>query len=166
MGRSSGNLRLPPSVPPFPSASARSKAGEWPLQSFLEFGALPGAVPCARLHARNVLWEWGLTRLSDSVELLVSELISNAVNASRSMAQMLPVRLWLLAGTARVLIMVWDASPRPPERTEVSEESESGRGLLLVEAISTRWDWYFTQDGAGGKVVWALAGAEIAADAA
>jgi hypothetical protein len=39
----------------------------------------------------------------------------------------------------------------------VSEDAESGRGLLLVDAISKRWDWYFPQDGAGGKVVWALA---------
>jgi hypothetical protein len=32
---------------------------QWPLQSFLELGALPGAVPCARLHTRHLLWEWG-----------------------------------------------------------------------------------------------------------
>ena|ERR1035438_767306 len=34
-------------------------AARWPCQSFLELGALPGAAPCARLHARQVLWEWG-----------------------------------------------------------------------------------------------------------
>ena len=33
--------------------------GGWALQDFLEFGALVSAVPCARLHARQVLWEWG-----------------------------------------------------------------------------------------------------------
>ena len=33
------------------------------------------------------------------------------------------------------------------------DDAESGRGLLLVEAISTRWGWYATSD---GKVVWAL----------
>ena len=37
--------------------------GRWPLRSFLELGALPSAVPCARLHARQVLWEWRLTGL-------------------------------------------------------------------------------------------------------
>ena len=42
--------------------------GDWPLQDSLELGALPGAVPCARLHARQVLWEWGLTRLSENAE--------------------------------------------------------------------------------------------------
>lgn len=29
----------------------------WPLRSYLELGILPSAVPCARLHARNILWE-------------------------------------------------------------------------------------------------------------
>ncbi len=33
-------------------------AGEWLLQDFIELGALPGAVPCARLHVRQVLWEY------------------------------------------------------------------------------------------------------------
>ena len=33
-------------------------AGQWPLQSFLELGPLPSAVPCARLHVRQLLWEW------------------------------------------------------------------------------------------------------------
>ena len=45
----------------------------WLLRSELVFGALPGAVPCARLHARLVLWEWGQGGLADSVELVVSE---------------------------------------------------------------------------------------------
>jgi hypothetical protein len=31
---------------------------DWPLHSYLELGTLPGAVPCARLHTRHVLWEW------------------------------------------------------------------------------------------------------------
>ena len=37
---------------------------EPPLRSYLELGALPTAVPCARLHARHVLWEWGLNGLA------------------------------------------------------------------------------------------------------
>lgn len=154
---SPGRLRRSPPLPPFPSAFAHDRADEWPLRTFLEFGALSGAVPCARLHTRQVLWEWSLTRLSESVELLVSELVTNAVAASRSMAPMPPVRLWLLAGRAQVMVMVWDASSRPPAPAEASENAESGRGLLLVEAMSTRWDWYFPQEGTGGKVVWALA---------
>ena len=58
-----------------------SMDGEWPLRDFIELGALPGAVPCARLHARQLMWEWGLTRLSESTELLVSKLVTNAMHA-------------------------------------------------------------------------------------
>ncbi len=47
---------------------------QWPLHSYLELGALPTAVPCARLHARHLLREWGLNGLAADAELLVSEL--------------------------------------------------------------------------------------------
>jgi len=45
----------------------------WPLRSYLELAALPGAVPCARLHTRQVVWEWGLQELAETVELVVSD---------------------------------------------------------------------------------------------
>jgi hypothetical protein len=41
-------------------------------------GALPGAVPSARLHARQIVWEWALTPLTEPVEHVVSELITNS----------------------------------------------------------------------------------------
>src|SRR5579864_226362 len=53
-----------------------------PLRSYLELGALPTTVPCARLHARHVLHEWGLNGLAPDSELLVSELVTNAVKAT------------------------------------------------------------------------------------
>jgi anti-sigma regulatory factor (Ser/Thr protein kinase) len=157
LGSSASRLPSPPQ-PPFPSALSHGLAHDWTLRSYLELGALPGAVPCARLHTRQVLWEWRLTRLSESAELVVSELITNAVAASASMAQMPPVRMWLMAGMAQVAVMVWDASPQPPTRANVDGESENGRGLMLVEAMSERWDWYFPEL-SGGKVVWALTSA-------
>src|ERR1700749_2446804 len=54
----------------------------WPLSSSLPLGALPGATPCARLHARAVLHEWGLAGLAEAACLIVSELVTNAVRAS------------------------------------------------------------------------------------
>jgi anti-sigma regulatory factor (Ser/Thr protein kinase) len=111
---------------------------QWPLRSFLELGALPGAVPCARLHARQLLWEWGLEALTDSTELVVSELVTNAIQAPRTTGHTSPVRLWLLSDKAQVLVLVWDASPHPPVRADISDETENGRGLLLVEAVSLR----------------------------
>jgi anti-sigma regulatory factor (Ser/Thr protein kinase) len=127
----------------------------WPLQDSLELGALPGAVPCARLHTRHVLWEWGLTELGENVELLVSELFTNSVQATRSRGSIGPVRLWLLSDRARVLVLVWDISPLPPVRIPETADVEGGRGLMLVEALGERWDWYVPQH-MGGKVVWVL----------
>jgi anti-sigma regulatory factor (Ser/Thr protein kinase) len=148
-------VSVPP--PPVPASGHWSiVSGDWPLQDALELGPLPGAVPCARLHVRHVLWEWGLTRAADDAELLISELVTNAVAAPQPAGQLSPspVRLWLLADRARVLLLVWDASPAPPAPVKAGKDAESGRGLLLVDAISQRWDWYFPQR-MGGKVVWA-----------
>jgi anti-sigma regulatory factor (Ser/Thr protein kinase) len=145
-------------VPVPPSRHQGIISGPWPLRDTIELGSLPGAVPCARLHARQMLWEWGLTPLSADTELLVSELVTNAVAASRSADPISPILLWLLADQTRVLILVWDASSQPPvptENSEVNEDAESGRGLLLVQAMSREWDWYLSS-GKGGKVVWAL----------
>ncbi len=146
-------------IPPFITRQRRGMNDRWPLQDFLELGALLSAVPCARLHARQVLWEWGIGNLGDSTELLVTELITNAVRASREMARVSAVRLWLLSDSARVLILVWDASPQPPVLMGlmgVTDEAEHGRGLMLVEAVSEQWGWYSLDDG-DGKFVWATA---------
>jgi hypothetical protein len=151
-------VRIPPSAP----RQEGSPVDQWPLQSFLELGALPGAVPCARLHARHVLWEWGLAGLADSTELLVSEMITNGVQASRAMTQA-AVRLWLVSDRSRVVILAWDASPLPLVPADPRADAENGRGLLLVDAISDRWGWYFPGEQPGtsapsqrGKVVWAV----------
>ncbi|MGH7868999.1 MAG: ATP-binding protein [Candidatus Dormibacteraceae bacterium] len=95
-------------------------ADDWPLRSYLELGALPGAVPCARLHTRQLLWEWGFDEVSDTVELLVSELITNAMYATQATSRDLPIRFWLLSDKARVIISVWDGNPRPPVLRDIS----------------------------------------------
>lgn len=130
-------------------------ADEWPLQSFLELGALPGAVPSARLHTRQVVFEWGLAALERSAELVVSELVTNAVIASQSADRTLSVRLWLLSDKAQVLILVHDASAQPPVLLQVDSQAERGRGLLLVDRFSEQWGWYSPSE-TDGKVVWAL----------
>jgi anti-sigma regulatory factor (Ser/Thr protein kinase) len=134
------------------AARAAPFVAQWPYQTFLELGALAGAVPSARLHARLVLLEWGLAALSDDIEVMVSELVTNGVRASRAMAQA-AVRIWLVSDLRQVVVFVWDASPLSPARADPGADAESGRGLLLVEALSDRWG-YFGYDG-DGKVVWA-----------
>jgi hypothetical protein len=124
-------------------------------------GALTGAVPSARLHARLVLLEWGLAAFSDSTELVVSELVTNGVRASRT-AGWDALRMWLVSDRRQVVVFVWDASPGLPARADPDEDAESGRGLLLVESLSERWG-YFGCDG-GGKVIWALNEVSVAPD--
>ena len=130
-------------------------ADEWPLRSYLEFGALPGAVPCARLHARQVLWEWGLTAFSENAELLISELMTNAIQASLPAEDIMPVRLLLSSDRSRLLIQVQDTNRHAPTPTGAHDDDESGRGLHIVDAISTKWGWD-TEEDKSGKIVWAL----------
>ena len=135
-------------------ARAAPFAAGWPLQSYLELGALPGAVPCARLHTRQVLWEWGQGALSDETELLVSELATNALQISRATARDTPppIRLWLVSDKVQTVIMVWDASPLPPVPEDAGEDAETGRGLLLVEAVSERWGFFGYDGGRQGRM--------------
>jgi anti-sigma regulatory factor (Ser/Thr protein kinase) len=133
-----------------------SEAGmvdSWPLRSSLELAAEARKVPGARRHARHVLRAWGLPALSDDTELVVSELVSNAVAVSATIRRE-EIWLWLISDGRQVLVLTWDASLDPPEIADPAADAENGRGLLLVEALSTRWGWYFAA-GLGGKVVWA-----------
>jgi anti-sigma regulatory factor (Ser/Thr protein kinase) len=137
----------------------------WPLRSYLELAALPTAVPCARLHAKNILHEWRVAHLTDTVELLVSEIVTNAVRASAEHARhrqdpgqavgVPTVRLWLTSNGHRVLIRVWDPDDRAPAPETAGLAAESGRGLLLVDTLSTQWGC-FAPGNKDGKIVWAM----------
>lgn len=127
-----------------------------PRSDSLELGSLAGAVPSARLHTRHVLREWGLGRLTDSAELVVSELVTNAVRATRHAGLDDPVRLSLLADDVSVLVVVSDAIPDPPRPRRTDGNDEDGRGLMVVETLSDWWDW---KPARGGKLVRALVAA-------
>jgi serine/threonine-protein kinase RsbW len=130
----------------------------WPKRSTLALGAMTSAVPCARLHARQMLWEWGYGEISAIAELVTSELVTNAVqSAQRRSEDSFPAQVVFLvsASVQRVRIEVWDSDPRLPQiRTGVTALDESGRGLQLVDALSSgRWGSERCPD--GSKVVWA-----------
>jgi anti-sigma regulatory factor (Ser/Thr protein kinase) len=138
---------------------------DWRLRSYLELGARPAAVQVARRHAKNILDEWRMGALADTVELLVSEIITNAVRASARLSHRqheagqapgaLPVRLWLTSDRHRVMIQVWDGDHHQPTPLNAGLDAEAGRGLLLVETLSAQWGCY-APDGPGGKIVWAV----------
>jgi anti-sigma regulatory factor (Ser/Thr protein kinase) len=130
-----------------------SSSSQWPLRSYLELGALPTAVPCARLHARLILQEWGLDELTESVELIVSELATNALKASWSLSASQPIVLHLAADHQRLTIQVWDAVAAGPVPRSHALDAETGRGLEIVSLLCDRWGFY-RPDG-GGKIVWA-----------
>lgn len=121
--------------------------------SFLELAPLPGAIPCARLHAVHVLHEWGLRELAGDAALIVSELMTNAADASIVLPDRPPIALRLLASETSLVIEVWDQSPLDLEPRETGDEDECGRGLTVVAALSTRWGCQRT--GSRRKVVWA-----------
>ncbi len=124
----------------------------WPRWTCLELAALPTAVACARAHAKQVLWEWGLEWLMEDAALLVSELMTNAITASWSPEEKGLVALRLLGNHERVCIEVWDQSSDNPVPRDVDDEGESGRGFAVIEALSYGWGW--RRVSASLKVVW------------
>jgi anti-sigma regulatory factor (Ser/Thr protein kinase) len=102
-----------------------------------------------------------MTHLADTAELIVSELVTNAVQASerlpvRASTHGVPVvRVWLASDLTSLVIHVWDASDRMPARRQPSLDDEGGRGLMLADSLSKEWGAYAT---AHGKVVWATVG--------
>jgi anti-sigma regulatory factor (Ser/Thr protein kinase) len=123
------------------------------LASALQLAPLPTAISCARLHAVNVLHEWGLGALADDAALVVSELMTNARAAAMALDDQPPIALRLLADHERLIIEAWDQSPYDLDPFEPDDDSENGRGLMIVEALSQRWG--SSRVGYNGKVVWA-----------
>lgn len=131
----------------------------WPLQTHLELAALPTAPGCARDHVRAVTHGWGLSGLADTAELVVSELVTNAVQAyarmtTRADQTTVPViGLWITSDLIALTIHVWDASPEMPVFRDTAPDEENGRGLMLVDGLSKEHGVYHK---ANGKVIWAM----------
>jgi anti-sigma regulatory factor (Ser/Thr protein kinase) len=136
-----------------PRSGAGTPCQSWPMQSHLDLAALPTAPACARGHVRVMAYEWGLPEVADTAELLVSELVTNAVQASARLrlVRQAVVRLWLACDRYSVVIHVWDGNDDMPESRDAAPDAERGRGLMLVEALSKDWGAYRAGN---GKVVW------------
>lgn len=126
-----------------------------PSRALLDLGAVLTAPGCARAWTREILWEWGLPGLADAAETVVSELATNAVNASRGLAGAV-IRLILTIDEGELAILVRDGHPGAPQARHPGTDDESGRGLMLVEALSDRFGWYPVEGDGSGKVVWAV----------
>jgi anti-sigma regulatory factor (Ser/Thr protein kinase) len=139
---------------PSPRKDDSGDGSTWVFQSYLELDALPVAPSRARMHARAMLTEWGLKALSDETDLVITELTTNAMQASEQLQeQPCAIRVWLLSDAVRLVIVVWDASRQLPQLAEASLDAMDGRGLQIVAALSNDWGWYGRSDMAG-KCVW------------
>jgi hypothetical protein len=111
----------------------------WPLQLDT------AEVPRARRLVATRLADWGLQELSETAELLVSELVTNALRVARQ-------GVWLqLTRVDRLLVEVSDDDHNLPSLVPSRPTDDSGRGLSLVSQLSARWG---TSRQAVGKVVW------------
>lgn len=105
----------------------------------------PRSVGRAREYTRTQLTAWGLEPLIDTTELLVSELVTNALRYGEG-----EIRLRLLLD--RMLVCeVWDAGLVQPRRRRARDTDEGGRGLQLVGLLSAAWGSRRTPR---GKTVW------------
>ena len=105
------------------------------------------SVAQARLFVRDCLSRWGLDEQAADVELVVDELVTNAIRHSRG-----PVTLSIGRRLDRIVVQVQDPSPAEPEQEETGVLDDSGRGLLLVEQLAAGWG---TTPMDEGKRVWA-----------
>jgi serine phosphatase RsbU (regulator of sigma subunit)/anti-sigma regulatory factor (Ser/Thr protein kinase) len=100
----------------------------------------------ARSLIRDPLKRWGLEDLIESSELLVSELVTNAIRYANG-----EVLLRLILEPDSLTCEVHDSSPALPRVLQADKDAENGRGLHVVSLMSAKWGARRT---ASGKVVW------------
>ena len=103
----------------------------------------------ARQATREVLASWRVAHLEETAVLLVSELVTNSVRHAASSGPELALRLQITNTALR--IEVHDGDPRWPRPGAPAELDESGFGLVLVDALASKWG---VCDTATGKAVW------------
>lgn len=117
------------------------------VESSIHLVAEPASAGQARRFVAGTLASWGADGAVESVELLVSELVTNSVLHAGT-----PVDLTLACENGLLHVEVHDDSPAIPRPRRFHAEAATGRGLRLVESIATRWGVEKVPD--DGKVVW------------
>jgi hypothetical protein len=154
-----------PALPASPPQLLRVPAAWWetPAVSCRVLSPVPEEARTARWFVRELLTGWGLTDLVEDAELIITELVVNAVQHGMRHAPRLavvggpghpPLRLCLLQRAAEVMLAVTDPSAEPPMPQAPDAEWECGRGLQIVGALSYIWGWSPIEG--HGKAVWAV----------
>jgi len=108
--------------------------------------ARPSASRTARRWVTARLVELRLETLADSVELLTSEVVTNALIHAGT-----PMVLRMRRAGAGVEIEVQDGSTLPPARRHYSATATTGRGVEVMDSLADAWGW---RPGLDGKTVW------------
>ncbi|MFE9180930.1 ATP-binding protein [Streptomyces sp. NPDC007126] len=148
------------------TAQLTHPAGNMPHTFEMRFASTPCGARLARRLAAHRLDSWGVsydTGAHDAIVLIVAELTANAVLHGHVPGRDFHLRLHLTtdarATTTRVEVADTRGERLPPRPADVAADhapgvAETRRGLLLVAALATRWDWHPRLDGPG-KTVWA-----------
>jgi anti-sigma regulatory factor (Ser/Thr protein kinase) len=107
----------------------------------------PAIVAQARRHATDQLTAWGLDTAVFITELIISELVTNAIRYGQP-----PIQLRLIHENSTLICEVFDSSNTSPHLRRARTFDEGGRGLLLVAQLSERWG---TRHATTGKTIWA-----------
>lgn len=125
---------------------ARTRAFDTGQVATWDVSSDPAAVAGTRARVLERLVEWRLHDLAFTVELVVSELVTNAIRYGQP-----PVQLRLIRDTS-LICEVSDGSSTAPHLRRARTYDEGGRGLLLVAQLTQRWG---TRHRADGKTIWA-----------
>ena len=124
-------------------------AGETRRHLRITLGTADHAVGLARQATRGALAAWRLAFMEETVALLVSELVTNAVRHARGTDA---IALELETAGPWLRIEIHDGDPRWPQPRTPAGFDESGFGLVLVDALAGQWG---VRENAAGKAVWA-----------
>ncbi|MFF2503854.1 SpoIIE family protein phosphatase [Streptomyces sp. NPDC058067] len=127
----------------------RGKAAPAPRMEAVISPTDPDALRNARIALREALQSWSLEALGDTAELLACELATNALLHTDGSATLTarPVR----HSGRGVRLAVSDTSTASPRRRAATEQSTSGRGVMLIEELATAWG---VEPRGNGKTVW------------
>jgi serine phosphatase RsbU (regulator of sigma subunit)/PAS domain-containing protein/anti-sigma regulatory factor (Ser/Thr protein kinase) len=119
---------------------AAGQVAEWDVESD------PAAVATVRAAVLGKLTEWDLDDIAFTTELILSELLTNAIQHATS-----PVQVRLLRDRTLLICEVSDGTSTSPHLRYAATMDEGGRGLFLVAQLADRWGTRYTKE---GKVIW------------
>ncbi|MGW7412014.1 ATP-binding protein [Streptomyces sp. NPDC054863] len=126
-----------------------------PNETIFHLSRSPQSVPRARATLRAVLNDWLVDEQGlECAELVVSELVTNAVRVPVPRGRLVEVRALYTPAADLLALEVSDAGDGVPEVRVPEDDGTSGRGLLLVQALAERWG-VRKRAGGVGKTVWA-----------